>query len=88
MGGVCLAPFPNPSQGESIHIQGLLGAGPHNMDIVDYKGRIAHSESILAEPRLGTWVARIHPVLLPGVYVVRVIHGPNKSVQSARILIH
>ena len=58
------------------------------MNIVDYKGRIVHSESILAEPRLGAWVARIHPVLLPGAYVLRVIHGPTKSVQSARILIH
>ena len=87
-GSTQLTPFPNPSNGESLHIQGLLGAGPHKMDIVDYKGRVVHSERILAEPRLGAWVARIHPVLLPGAYVVRVIHGPTKSVQSARILIH
>ena len=87
-GAAALTPFPNPSKGESIHIQGLLGAGPHNMNIMDFKGRIVHSESILAEPRLGAWVARIHPVLLPGAYVVRVIHGPTRSVQSARILIH
>jgi len=87
-GSTQLTPFPNPSNGESLHIQGLLGAGPHNMDIVDYKGRVVHSERILAEPRLGAWVARIHPILLPGAYVVRVIHGPTRSVQSARVLIH
>lgn len=83
-----LTTFPNPSSGESIQVQGLCGEGPHNIHVLDNKGRIVHSERVLAESRFGRWVARMTPSLLPGIYVVRVINGSTKPVQSARVLIH
>jgi len=86
--GTQLTAFPNPSPGGSIGIQGLDGAGPHRIDIVDLHGRLLHSELASAEQRLDNWSVHPRITLMPGAYLILVKEESIGAVHSVRVLVH